>query len=282
MTEHDVAFAGERGDRPLAVPSDDAIELFAFCDRRAMPDRPPTGEPFGTGTLLHRVGPIAALVAVVPMAEYCGADAEGHLADLAWIAPRIGRHAALVEWARQWSAVYPAPFGAIYSGLASLSAFVRAHERTISEFLRSVAGQEEWEFRASLRLDGPATLDALARRAWPEVSGLPKGVRYLRICRDREALLEFGRDEVAAFARAAMGRLPVSAIAQRGRSSGEVLDSPAAEITARYALLVPRADVGAMQETVRDLAGAGSAGVAVSLSGPWAPYSFRPDLRAPG
>ena len=143
--------------------------------------------------LLHCVDSIVALVGVVPMADYRGADSERHLSDVAWLAPRVRRHAELVEWMTQCSSVFPAPFGTLYSSLDNLTAFMRAHEATIAAFLRAVADKEEWEMRAVAHFDGPDVLDRLACDAWPNWRELSKGARYMRLCRDKSALIDFGR-----------------------------------------------------------------------------------------
>ena len=160
--------------------------------------------------MLHRVGSVAALIGIVPLADYSGAEAESRFADIAWLAPRVRRHAELVEWAMQRSSVFPAPFGTLYTSLDSLSAFMLVHEATIAGFLQAVAGKEEWELRAGARFDSPEILDQLACKAWPDLRELSKGARYMRLCRDRSALLDFGRDEAAGLVRDFVAEIEVT------------------------------------------------------------------------
>ena len=124
--------------------------------------------------MLLGVGSVAALVGLVPIADYSGADSERHLSDIAWLAPRVRRHGELVEWLTQWSPVFPAPFATLYASLDNLTAFMRAHEATIAAFLRAVADKEEWELRAS-----PVSTTRTPWIDWPATRG-PTGANYQR------------------------------------------------------------------------------------------------------
>ncbi|WOJ88509.1 GvpL/GvpF family gas vesicle protein [Methylocapsa polymorpha] len=270
------------GPRSPVLESGEAICLFAFAERAGALGRlPPDGAPEHR-LALHLVGSVAALIGIVPIEEYCGVDAERHLTDVAWLAPRVRRHAEVVEWAMQGSPVFPAPFGTLYMSVNSLSAFMRAHETTIADFLHKVADKEEWELRAGVQFDSPEILDELACSAWPEWREMSKGARYLRLCRDRNALLEFGRAEAVALVSDLVAELQPLTAAIRRHDLGRRSDSSAAEPVARWALLVPKSAVATLRERVRVAAVCASRRhVAVALSGPWPPFSFRPDLNAP-
>ncbi|ARN82438.1 GvpL/GvpF family gas vesicle protein [Methylocystis bryophila] len=254
---------------------EDAIELFAFVDPRSM-GRHPLPEEERQGRLMaHCVGSVAALIGFVCVAEYCGADSEGRFADAAWLAPRARRHAELIQWAMELSPVFPIPFGTLYSSFESLTTFMQAHEATIASFLDAAADNEEWELRATARLDAPI-LDQLACRAWPEWEGLPKGARYLRLCQNKSALAAFASAEAAAAASRLVAQLePLTTSIQERSAAGS-------EFAARYALLVPRSSVIVLRERMTQAAaGLHSDAVVFSLSGPLPPFSFRPCLDSP-
>jgi len=177
-----------------------AICLYAFAHNRHAPESPVA--EIEEQLQLHSVGRVAALSAIVSIGEYCGVDGERNLADAAWLAPRVRRHAELVNWTMQWSPVFPVPFGTFYKTFDSLTAFMRVHEETIVAFLDGVTDKEQWELLAGAKFDDPELLDRLACNAWPEWSALSKGVRYMRSCRDRDALLSFGRANAVAMVRA--------------------------------------------------------------------------------
>ena len=197
MAEAEALSFGDNSDYSLAFVSEEAIWLFAFI---LCADAPQWNLPSATierRLVLHRAGTVAALVGIVSHAEYC-TESEAHLADVAWLAPRVRRHAELVEWAAQHATIFPAPFGTLFKSFDSLTAFMHAHEATITGFLGSVADKEEWELRAVAQFDDPEALDQLAFSAWPEWQSLSKGARYMRLCRDKNALFEFGRASAVA------------------------------------------------------------------------------------
>ncbi len=262
------------------LASETAICLFAFAESVDAP-RPPDAT-LERRLLLHRVGSIAALVGLVPIVDYNGADSERRLSDLAWLAPRVRRHAELVAWMAQGSSVFPAPFATLYSSLDNLTAFMRAHEATIAAFLRAVADKEEWELRAVAHFDGPHALDRLACEAWPDWRQLSKGARYMRLCRDRSALIAIGRAEAAAFVGDFVVQLrPLSSDA-RPLGLPRAPDPDGGEPVARYALLVAKTGVAAIRGRIEEIAvQASSRRLAIAMSGPWPPFSFRPDLKAP-
>lgn len=260
---------------------DQAVCLFAFVAGDAVHEMRLPDDIWDQRLMLHRVGSVAALIGIVPLSDYSGADAERRFADVAWLAPRVRRHAELVEWAMLRSAVFPAPFGTLYTNVDSLGAFMQAHERTITDFLRAVAGKEEWDLRALARFDSPEILDQLARNAWPAVRTLSKGARYMKLCRDRSALLEFGRDEAAGRARELLTQLEPLAAGVRQLGIGAGADSGGSELVARYALLVAKTDAAALQDRVRELGERiKQQNLALVLSGPWPPFSFRPNLNS--
>jgi hypothetical protein len=262
--------------------SGEAICLFAFAGRTGALRRHPPDRAPEQRLAVHSVGSVAALIGIVPIADYCGVDAERRLADVAWLAPRVRHHAELVEWAMQGSSVFPVPFGTLFTSLDSLNAFIQAHEATIADFLDDVADKEEWELRAGTRFDSPEILDQLACSAWPGWQEMSKGARYLRLCRDRNALLDFGRAEAAALVGDFIAELQPLTAAVRRHGAGRRSDSSATEPIARYALLVPKTTIASLSERIREMAVCASARhVAITLSGPWPPFSFRPDLNAP-
>ncbi len=276
-------------DLPAGVPRGDfapgaqAIYLYALVDSAAAfieagieagGERDPFIQP-----ILHRAGPIAALISMVPLSDYCGADAARHLSDLAWLAPRTLHHAAVLRRVMKCSPVYPAPFATLFANLDSLSAFMLAHAHTLGEFFGAVAGMVEWELKASACLDSRPALEALARDAWPDWAQLAQGTRYLRLCRDRPSLVAARRALVHDLAARLAQRLQPPATALRPLVLPPAPESGSEEVVGRFALLVPLDGAGALAKGVQALADAAADnGIALSLSGPWPPFSFRPDL----
>jgi hypothetical protein len=263
-----------------------AVYLYALIDGAAAFIEPGMAADGESGPLiqpiLHRAGPIAALIGMVPLSEYCGADAARHLSDLAWLAPRTMQHAAVLRQAMQSAPVYPVPFATLFANRDSLSAFMLAHAHTLAEFFRAVAGMAEWELKASARLDNRAALEALARDAWPDWAQLAPGTRYLRLCRDRPGLVAASRTLAQRIAARLAEQLQPPATASRRLVLQPAPESEGGELVGRFALLVPFDCASALAQRVQALAEetAGD-GIALTLSGPWPPFSFRPDLPRP-
>ncbi|MGA2793156.1 MAG: GvpL/GvpF family gas vesicle protein [Roseiarcus sp.] len=282
MAEVEPRSPGDNGADSSVLMRETAICLFAFAECADARRPHPPEATIERRLMLHCVGSVAALVGVVPIADYQGADSERHLSDIAWLAPRVRRHAELVAWMTQGSSVFPAPFGTLYSSLDNLTAFMRAHEATIAAFLRTVADKEEWELRAVACFDGPDALDRLACDAWPDWRGLSKGSRYMRLCRDKSALLDFGRADAAAFVRDFVAELRPFASDTRLLGLPRLPGPDEREPVARYALLMAKTGVAVIRDRVQEIAPrALSRHVAITLSGPWPPFSFRPHLNQP-
>lgn len=277
------------------VPDETALFLFALTDTGlfaltesgAVDVIAAAGEdgPFPQPTL-HRAGPIAAIVSRVALADYRGTEAAQSLADLAWIGPRAMQHAAILSWAMRHSPVFPVPFGTLYTDPDSLSAFMLAHQERLARFFALVAGMAEWELTANVDLGRRETLDRVAQETCPGWAGLAPGARYLRLCRERPRLAAMARERAARTAPefAARFRPPAAATRLIVRPPAPIrAANDGAEPVARFALLAPLDGGPALARRAGELAeAAADGGISLGLSGPWPPFSFRPDLPAPG
>ncbi len=282
MVESNLASCRESGAEPRVLESNEAVCLFAFVTGPSAHETLLPGDAREQRLMLHRVGSVVALTSIVPLTDYCGAEAERRLADITWLAPRVHQHATLVEWAMRLSPVFPAPFGTLYLSLDSLTAFMHAHEAKIADFLRTVAGKEEWELRASADLIGHEILEQLAGNLWPDWQALTKGTRYMRLCRDRSVLVEQGRAEAVALVHDFVAELEPLTAAVHQHGVGGRTEVGGLEPIARYALLVAKKDVTSLQESVREAGNrAAHKHIGIALSGPWPPFSFRPNLESP-
>lgn len=269
--------------RPSRAPdADAAVYLFALTDGAATPGASTIADGPLPVPMIHRAEGVAAIVSRVPLGDYCGSAASQHLGDVAWIAPRAVQHAAVLRQAMQWTAVFPVPFGTLYADLDSLSAFMLAHRETLLRFFATVAGKAEWELTASADFARHDVIERIALAARPDWTALPPGTRYLLLCRDRKQLIAAGRqqagDVVAGLAK--RFRPPAAAIQRIARPrTGDAGD---AEPIARFALLAPEGAAARLEHRAQSLRGEAAArGISLSLSGPWPPFSFRPDLPQP-
>ena len=263
-----------------AAASETAICLFAFIEDVSTLKRRLSESAISQDLLLHRAGSVVALVGVAPISDFCGPEGELHLQDANWLAPRVRRHAEIVQLATLCAPVFPAPFATLYSNLASLDAFMRAHEATITDFFGRVANAEEWELRTVAQFNDPDALDRLACSAWPDWRGLTKGARYIRLCRDKSALIDIGRAHALALANDLVAQLSPLIKDVRRLEPTRASEPSASQPVARHALLVHKRDVEALKQRVEEISEAmAQANVRFSLAGPWPPFSFRPNLQ---
>ncbi len=149
-------------------------------------------------------------------------------------------------------------------------------------FFASSPAWRSGRLKASACLDNRAALEALAGDASPDWAQLTPGTRYLRLCRDRPALVAAGRALAQTIAGRLAERLQPPATASRRLGLQPAPESDSVELVGRFALLVPLGGAGALAQRVQELSDeAAGDGIALALAGPWPPFSFRPDLPRP-
>jgi hypothetical protein len=140
----------------------------------------------------------------------------------------------------------------------------------------------EWELKATACLDDRAALEALARDAWLDWAQLTPGTRYLRLCRDRPGLVAAGRGLAQTIAARLAEQLQPPATALRQLGLQPAAESDSGELVGRFALLAPLGAADTLAQRVQQLADEViGGGIALTLAGPWPPFSFRPDLPRP-
>jgi hypothetical protein len=222
-----------------------------------------------------------ALVLDIAAADITGPVGERNLADIAFLAPRVQRHDALLMHARASGApVLPCRFATLFASFESLDARLAHIAPRVLSFLGDIAGRDEWGLKVVV--DRPAALARchaeLAERAGLSIASA--GARYLM----ERKLRQQAEESVASWIedRAADVLASVSPFCT-GTHVGKVTASSATRddgrvVVANFALLVDR-DHGssALRARTTELAAAiGAHGVALELSGPWPVYSFVP------
>ncbi|MBU3890913.1 GvpL/GvpF family gas vesicle protein [Methylosinus sp. KRF6] len=275
--------------RGACDPAGSSFYLYAFVDTERKLESfssNPNAEA-SADFRLFRAGTVAALAAPTPTADFIGAVGERNLDDPAWVAARCRRHEAVLELAMRDGAVFPVGFGTLFSSAEVLLDFVGRHERQIAGFLRETADHEEWEVSAFATLDAHDLLERTAASEWPDFLSLSAGARYLRLCRERTALIASAKRLAC---RAAVSLL--SELQHELRPSNAVLRPPRprlrvtgneinGEQVGSLVLLIRSEQAAALRTTLGSLNPArvkvGSP-LRLAVSGPWPPYSFRPTL----
>ena len=254
----------------------DAVYLYCFTHdlagprpRGLPPDLPAVDED--RSLQLHRHAGLIALVSAVRRADYEGEQGNAHLADIAWVGPRALRHQAVLVAAHRVAAVFPLPFGTLFSSRAALECEMERRQHEIDTALRRLAGCSEWAVQGTL--DHAAALDARVREAIAEGRYVPSampGRRHLeeqRLRRGLEADLgDWARAAAASLAQAL--RRASTDFVERRVPTGQAL-------AFNWAFLVPNPSVDAFQSTVTAaLPELARYGLSVVCKGPWPGYSF--------
>lgn len=212
-----------------------------------------------------------------------GTDAEQRLADPAWLVPRLDRHHQVISLARHYTPVWPAPFGSLFAGQASLKRLMVIHRPTLAAFLNQVAEQEEWAIKVWF---DPAAIETalfqaeLTRQASDRV-GLSPGRRYLHEQRLRSETARLVPQSLHQCCADIADGLNHYAVDWRDRAT--TADRPSQRLARNWAILVSCAVADQLTAHLAELATAWQPlGVQVEWSGPWPPYSFAPPLGLEG
>jgi hypothetical protein len=225
---------------------------------------------------------IGAVFSEAELGEFCGESADAHLQDLAWLGPRVCRHEAVVEEISDRVPVLPARFATLFTSLDSLQRFVVEHRDAVAAFFSELGDREEWAVKGMLdrpqALAGPGApgqpaADARAPAASP-------GARYFE---EKRIKVQWERDfnfRLKEFCRRAAAALAEHAGSFRERKAlAPVEAGSGAEAVLNWAFLVAPAALDEFRGCLaRFNESEAFPGLALTLTGPWPPYSFVPDL----
>ena len=227
--------------------------------------------------LVRDCGGMGAVYSEVEREEFVGPAAEAHLQDLAWLGPRVCRHEAVIEQAMSRAPVLPARFATLFSSLDSLEQFVLEHREAVAGFFADLGDKQEWAVKGLL--DRVTALERLGQPAEVEPERSP-GARYFEQKRLKaQAEREFNQ-RLKEFCRQTAADLGTHAGGFRERNVlTPVAEGTEAEVVLNWAFLIPP---GAMEDFRASLErfnnGETFPGLMLTLTGPWPPYSFVPDL----
>jgi len=227
-------------------------------------------------------GGIGAVLSEVKRGEFCGDAAEARLQDLAWLGPRVCRHEAVIEEVMSQTPVLPARFATLFTSIDSLKQSVLEHLEAITGFFAQLGNKQEWAVRGLLN-----RTDALSRLGSPDQPAAEErapstspGARYLQEKRIKAQWeLDFNI-RLKEFCRRAAAALAAHAGSFRERKVlAPVTAGTDAEVVLNWAFLLSPAALDEFRGRLERLNG-GEAfpGLMLTLTGPWPPYSFVPDL----
>ena len=235
--------------------------------------RVPRGLP-GTGPvrLLDVERGLYIVAADAPLHRYGGAAINRRLSDLDWVSRAAVAHEAVVESFVDARAVLPMKLFTIFTGDARAVEDVRAQRARIVAVAKRVANQHEWGVRVVL--DRVAAARGRRRQAQANVR---TGLDYLARKKARRdaavELAERARDTVAAL----YDRLASRSRQARRRAPAE-LPADGGPLILDAAFLVPRTRSAAFRAlAAREARALAAQGYALTISGPWPPYTFVQD-----
>lgn len=224
-------------------------------------------------------GALAALTSVVPCSEYEEEALQTRLQDANWLLPRIEAYGAVIAELASRSPVLPLKFGTIFRGQEALRQRLRENHSNWAAKLAKLGGHTEW----GLKIYGKVH-QMLERRVAEEVEAAEKGGMS-------PGRLYFLRKTLQSTYRAAIeAQLRQLGLAVQARLAAEGwehrLQDPTAEgprpdgamLVHKVAYLVPKACQAVFLATLAELQEEyAPSGIALAVSGPWAPFSFADD-----
>src|SRR5262249_23991889 len=257
------------------------MATYAYCIV-ASPKLPriagaPAGLP-GTGKVraLEIDTGMVAIVADAPRKPYSSDAINAKLSDLKWVSRAAVRHEAVVEHFSSAYDALPMKLFTIFDDDERAKEYLHGERRRFRSLVRRVAGHHEWGVRVLLdRQTAIAAADAVDRSR--DGRRLLTGRDYLsRKKAARDASLELAsraRETVADLYDALASRARLS----RRRSASE-LPAGGGSLLLDAAFLVPRARAASFRALAAKHAKAlAPHGYAVTLTGPWPPYTFVQD-----
>ena len=234
------------------------------------------------GVMVRACGGIGVVFSPAELEEFCGESAEAHLQDLAWLGPRVCRHEAVIEEVNHRVPVLPARFATLFNSLDSLQRFVLEHRDAVAKFFTRLADQREWAVKGLL--DRPQALEGPGSPGRPAADerapAASPGARYFE---EKRIKAQWERDfnlRLKEFCRRAAAALAEHAGSFRERKVLAPVDAETdAEVVLNWAFLVPPPALDEFRGCLAQLnEGEAFPGLRLTLTGPWPPYSFVPDL----
>ncbi len=223
--------------------------------------------------LLGAGGGFWLVAASAPRALYGAEAIQQGLGDLDWVLARAVAHDAVVHHVGRRATVLPAKLFTLFASDDRAVQSVAARRAALARTVARLAGRREWGVRARLTAPPPA---APARRTGDGHDGRGAGTRYLRR-RQRERA---GARRVAGQVRreADLAYRALRGVADAARRQLETERTPGSVVVLDAAFLVPARTTATFRATVRRWAGRlRRRGCALTLTGPWPPYTFVAD-----
>lgn len=266
-----------------SIQNQTALYLYCIGERESLSslldDKAPDAIEAGSQLQLITVEDLAAVMSVVPLADYGEEALAGRLAEPAWVAARAMRHESVLEHLAGRVTIIPLRFGTIYLERAGVERMLADRQTELRALVERLREREEWGVnlfceRTKL-LEAVASLSPALREISERASRSSAGQAYLLrkkidAMRTDEARKEIKR--VAAEAERALSSASDGAVRLRVRQAEAAEHG---ELAAKLACLVERTRFAEFRAAAEKLAASQSeAGFRLELTGPWPVYNF--------
>jgi hypothetical protein len=255
--------------------------IYVYCVVEVASSRGPARVPEGLPGALRPAcvdlgRGLWAVVSEVPFAKYGPARIEAGLQNLEWVAEIAVAHEAVVEHfaARRGATVVPMKLFTMFTSRERAVADLRARRQVLLAALRRLRGCDEWgvrAVRAPRRSTRSVRADSRASRSGAAFLSAKKQARD-----EARAALQHISDAVES----AYDRL--APLSRDSRRRTDFPESAAAPPLLDAVFLVPATRKASFRAAAKGAAAAcRSAGVELTLSGPWPAYNFVQQSRRP-
>jgi len=231
------------------------------------------GLPYGGPVRLLEVDAgLWLAVSDVPLSRYGEAALKKGLADLDWVSRAAVAHEAAVESFLSADAVLPMKLFTMFETDERARTHIVRTRAAVNRLIARVTRMDEWGVRVAMRRP-------VAERSRPRRAAAPpaSGSSYLQGKKEQRDRVVHRAQRARAVAADLFDELAAHAAEARRRPATEV-PADGGPLVLDAALLVPRSGTAKLKNAAARQARALSPeGYAVSLTGPWPPYSFMQD-----
>jgi hypothetical protein len=209
--------------------------------------------------------------------EFSGPDAEANLENIQWLTPRVLAHQEAVDAISAIGAIYPARFATLFSSLSVLRQSVRAWSKTLNDYFQKVNGKREFGLKVFV------TESSESRPRTASNDKAETGGRGYLLARRVAAEAKKRRSATLSNIVTDISDMLSDLGADVSRRSVVTLADPDDERTliGNIAVLIDEGNEGVIDKVSHAFSGQYDHIIRIDtvISGPWAPYSFCPDLQ---
>ncbi|QYC38695.1 Gas vesicle synthesis protein GvpL/GvpF [Nonomuraea coxensis DSM 45129] len=217
------------------------------------------------------LGGLVAYVSDVPLERFGEEPLRRSLEDMDWLAGTARAHHRVVDAVAAATPTAPVRLVTVYDGDEQVRDLLERRAADFAEVLEQVIGRREWGVKAFADPGSAEQPDERPGGGGCEQSGKP-GTAYLQRRRANLRGREQNRRQALARAEHIHAALATVAVAsRRHRPQDPRLSGRADWMLLNGAYLVDEGRVGEFAELAGEL---GGGGIEVTVTGPWAPYSF--------